>query len=102
MVTAENISGIHSDKEKKLEAVGKHLSSILFPTPIQRHKDVKHISYVWVSCREIGRMEVMAQPDREHQECRLGSHSNEPLDSSTAVVGKKKNTKAAGCYNVKL
>ena len=46
IATAENVSGIHSDEEKKLEAVGKDLSSVLFPTAIQnliRHKDVKHI-----------------------------------------------------------
>ena len=127
IVTAENVSGI---EEKKLVAVGQHLSSILFPTSIQnhiRHKDVKHIylcpethfsmiplkllpgedalplfegrtiSYLG-SCREIVRMEVMAQLDKEHQECRQGSHSNEPLDSSTAVVEKNITVKAAGCY----
>jgi hypothetical protein len=130
IVTAENISEIHSDEERKLEATGQHLSSILFPTVIQnhiRHKDVKHIylcpethfgmiplillpgedtlplfegrtvSYLG-SCREIVRMEVMAQLNKEHQECHQGSRSNEPLDPSSPEKFSGKKIEVAGCY----
>lgn len=130
IVTVESLAGIQSDEEKKFEAVGQELSSILFPNVIQnliRCKDVKHIylcpephfsmiplkllpgedtlplfegrtiSFLG-ACREIVRLEVMAQLDKD--ECHPRPCLNEPLDSSTSVDDKvnSKKSEAAGCY----